>query len=214
MTAGILKVTMTQPHEFKNLINPPEFPLPWRPSERAAIKRRLFSDNIDTASNIRETLRAVDSNYVITDFGVQAVQMAIGYTAVGAEVFHEHETTQRPVDDVQREFENTVLGLPPLPYGDGLRHSEHPAGFGGGTYPIDAFADLVNTDIDTFRALLNDETATKFGYVMVKSSHYLTPVKRHRNDMSLVHADRATQLSKQGEAMLDIALSIADYSSR
>lgn len=104
MKAGILTVTKTQSHEFKNLINPPEFPLPWRPSERAAIKRRLFLDNFDTA--------------------------------------------------------------------------------------------------------------TKFGYIMVESSHYLTPVKRHRNDMSLVHADRVTQLSNQGEAMLDIALSIADHSSR
>jgi len=49
---------------------------------------------------------------------------------------------------------------------------------------------------------------------LLRFSNYLVPVKIHDQDASVVHADMVTELSKEGEALVDTALWIADYSSK
>ncbi len=195
--------------------NPPKLPLSWRPSERAKIKRDVFMDPANRALDVRGYLHEIDSQYVITDIGVQAIDMAVGYTSIGAHVFYGEHREDMDSETMQREFEQEVLGLDPLPYGDGLRHREHLAGFSGGEYPIEPFAELVGTDAQTLSEILHDNESTRFGYVILRSSGYIVPVKKHfYGDTSIVSADNATKLSQKGNALVDIALNIADYSTQ
>lgn len=162
----------------------------------------------------REYIRDLQNKYIITDVGVHAVELAIGYTSIGANVFFGRERTNRHPYEVQSEFEQEILGLQPLENGDGLRFHESPAGFGGGTYPIEPFAELVGTNVETLGRILNDDKATKYGHVILHFSNYIVPVKKNRFDTALVSADRVTELSAEGEALVDTALWISDYASQ
>lgn len=198
----------------EGLINHPQLPLPWRPSERLEIADQFYTDNIDRIAETGDYIRTLQERYLITGIGVFAVEAAIGYSSIGADVFHGTEKSDRDPHEVQREFEQHILGLQSVDTANGLRFYESRAGFSGGTYPIEPFAALVGADVETFRDVLCDKSATKFGHVIIKSSNLLVPVKIHSSNVALVHANMVTELSKQGAALVDTALFIADYSSK
>ena len=199
----------------EGLHNPPKLPLPWRPSERGEIRHRIIMDKENRSEGVLDYLREIESRYIITDIGVQAVEMAVGYVSVGAHVFYGEHQVDMPTEDMQRQFEQEVLGLEPLPNGGGLRHRELPSGFGGGIYPIEPFADLVGIDTQDLNDILRNEKLVRFGHVIMRNADYIVPVKKvSYDDISHVCADRATKLSEKGNALVDIALSIADYSTR
>ena len=107
-----------------------------------------------------------------------------------------------------------MLGLHPTTSANGLRYYEHPAGFANGTYPIEPFAELVGASVDQLQTTLADKEATRFGHVILKFSNYIVPVRSHYADASAVSADMVTELSQEGEALINTALTIADYSSK
>lgn len=175
----------------------------------------MNKENQNNAESLFEYVREIDSQYIITDIGVQAVEMAVGYTSVGAHVFYGEHNVDMTGEDMQREFEQEVLGLEPLPHGNGLRYLEHRTGFSGGTFPIEPFAELVGTDAQTLSEVLHDDKLTQFGHVILRSAEYIVPVKKDSSgDISLVSANHATKLSEKGNALVDTALYIADYSTK
>jgi len=192
-------------------INHPSLPLPWRPSERSEITTTFFMDNAKTMPDVREYTKKLQDRYVITDIGVFAVEASVGYTSIGSKVFGRTERTERDPYEVQAEFEQDVLGLQPANSSDGLRFYVSRAGFSGGTYPIEPFADLVGSSVEDLRTILKDGQGTKFGHVILKSANFLVPVKIDRHNTSFVHADMVTELSDQGNALVDTALFIADH---
>lgn len=194
-------------------VDPPSLPLPWRPSERLEITHRFFKDNLHLEL-VRNYIDAIQNRYVITDIGVPAVTAAIGYTSIGADVFYGRERTDRSDAEVQTEFERDVLGLEPLPTRYGLRHHESAAGFGGGTYPIRPFADLVCMSPESLNATLNNKHFARFGRVILRNQNLIVPVKSSKENPEIVYADRATELSEEGIALLDTALWIADTASK
>lgn len=190
---------------------------PWRPSERSAIKQRLlFGGNVadEDLWDLQDYLDILDKRFVITGVGVQAVKMAVGHMGFGAHVFYPNDHVGQNRDEVQREFEQDILSLEPTGYANGLRHRESRAGFGGGEYPTEAFANLIGSNSKNLNTILKDKTAMLFGHVLVKYDNFLAPVVPHPHSPDLVHADRAEKLSETGEALLDIALHIADYSTK
>lgn len=174
----------------------------------------VFLDKANRHIEKRDFIQAARSQYVITDVGVQAVQMAVGFTSFGEEKFGKELYADMTADDVQREFEREVLGLEPLPNGDGLHYWESSAGFTGGTYPIKPFADFVGIDTQDLSDILHDEHAVRFGHVILRSGDFIVPVKHpSHGDTSLVSANRAIKLSEKGNALVDLALRVADYST-
>lgn len=196
----------------EGILNHPILPLPWQPSQRLEITNNLFLDN--PSRDTREYIRDLQNRYPITGIGVFAVKQAIGYTSVGADVFFGRERTEKDQYEVQREFEQEILGLEPLDNSNGLRFSEHPSGFGGGTYPIEPFAELIGADVDTLQNILDDKQATRFGHIILHFSNFIVPIQKIPRDNRLVSADMVTELSKEGEALLQTALWISDYASR
>lgn len=210
----ILQILMAKIQTPEGMHNPPKLPLPWRPSERAKINHDVFMDKENRCEDLRDYLQAIHSQYIITDIGVHAVEMAVGYMSIGAHVFYGEDRADMSAEDMQREFEQEVLGLDPLPYGNGLHFRVSRAGFSGGTYPIEPFADLVGIDTQEFSEILHDDKLVRFGHVILRSADYIVPVKKSSSgDKALVSANNATKLNETGNALVDIALNIADYST-
>lgn len=194
--------------------NPPALPLPWRPSERAIIRRELLRNPDNTRSmELLSYSIDIDRQYIITDIGVQAVNMAVGYTSVGADVFYGKHLAKIGTDDMQREFEQDVLGLEPTPYGDGLRCYDSPAGGDYGIYPRESLAQLVGATSEHLHAVLHDKELMKYGHVILRSNDWLVPVNPNPANNETVQAGRASKLSDTGNALVDTALYISDYST-
>ncbi len=203
---------MTTSYEKLNKNNVPN-PIPWQPSQRADIKRKLLLDNKDNEAVINY-IRSIDNTFIITGVGVQAVRMAISFTSPLAQNYGNTYFTNRAQSDIQRQFEQEKLGLKPANGNDGLHYWESNAGGASGKYPIESIASFANTDVTTFERVLNDEELTRFGSVIIKSYNTLVPVvKNYGNSSDFVHAGKAMELSDHGEALLDVTLGISDYST-
>jgi len=206
-------------------VNNPDLPLPWEPEKRLSIINKFYVDNLpdclpngsdrdtdERLKSIQQYLRGIDNRYIITGVGVLAVQKTILNRFPGKEypdpLYNIHRT-ERHWQDVQKEFEREALGLEPSDSEDGLYYWASSAGFAGGVYPIEPFAELIDISTDSFRDVLYDKKATKFGGVMLRYANYLVPVMKGRS-IDHVRADQATELNPLGVALIENALSIAE----
>lgn len=193
-----------------------ELPLPWEPDERLGLTVDYWMKNVrkwprenDTQA-INDYLDLIKNQYIITGGAVAAVEHAVTWHSDQWETIYQTvlDTPDTYGEAVVEAFEGEALGVE-----TGKTWWEHPAGFGGGYYPIENVAALAGLTPDEYKKYIQQTGPHKYGHILIRSANYLAAVSTHdrppaptTGGTERLLVGEVTRLSKVGLVILESTL--------
>jgi hypothetical protein len=190
-------------------------PLPWPPSERSSILDDFLNKNTNKETDInalRKYLRLVNKRYIITDFGIPAVEASVGHIDDHTNAMHPPARTAASQTSVLQHFDRRMLGFAPDNTDDGLVWSGSSGDFTGGIYDASSVAEIMGTNAVRLNEILSDEKMTHRGYVIIRAANFLAIVAGLNKDNVLI--GDVAELTRDGQTLVDAGLSDVERSVR